>query len=107
MDLNLLVMSGRLAADPEYRTFESGTRLVRLLLTVRSETPRRRVDVIPITVWEPSEDLARGSLVRGQRLWAAGSLQRRFWQDDGGRRSRLEAVADHVSRRAADLELEV
>ena len=40
MDLNLVVLSGRLAAPPELRVFESGRRFARYLVTVRSEEPR-------------------------------------------------------------------
>jgi single-stranded DNA-binding protein len=42
MDLNLVVLCGRLAVEPELRTFESGTRLMRLLVTVRSDWPQAK-----------------------------------------------------------------
>ena len=45
MDLNLVVLCGRLAIDPELQMFDSGTRLIRLLMTVeerRAETTGRR-----------------------------------------------------------------
>ena len=35
MDLNLVVLCGRFASPGELRVFESGTRLLRLLITVR------------------------------------------------------------------------
>ena len=57
MDFNVVVLSGRLAAPPELRVFESGLRLVRYLITVRADEPRRRVDVVPVTLWEPSDDV--------------------------------------------------
>lgn len=96
MDLNVVVLAGRLATEPEHRSFESGARLLRLLLTVRTEQPRRRVDVVPITLWEPPAGLAGGALVAGQRVWVTGTVQRRFWESAEGRRSRVEIVAHHV-----------
>ena len=99
MDLNLVVLAGRLAAPPEIRQFESGARLVRYLMTVRSEEPTRRVDVVPVTMWEPSDELINGDPQPGARLWVAGSVQRRFWSESEGRRSRLEIVADQVCPR--------
>jgi len=39
MDLNLTVISGRLASPPEIRQFESGARMARYLVTVRTEEP--------------------------------------------------------------------
>jgi len=104
MDLNLMVVSGRLAAPPEIRQFESGARLARYLVTVRSEEPHRRVDVLPITLWDPADDLIDADPQPGTRVWAAGSVQRRFWSGSDGRRSRIELVADQVCVReeAAD-----
>jgi single-strand DNA-binding protein len=97
MDLNLVVLCGRLAVDPELKTFESGTRLIRLLVTVRSDEPRRRVDVVPVTVWDPPDELVEGLPTKGRRVWVCGSVQRRFWEAPEGRRSRLEVVAEQVN----------
>ncbi|NIA24700.1 MAG: single-stranded DNA-binding protein [Gammaproteobacteria bacterium] len=99
MDLNLAVFCGRLAAPPEVRSFDSGTRLVRYLLTVRSEQPRRRVDVLPVTLWDPPEELVEDAPAAGSRLWVVGAIQRRFWDGVQGRRSRLEIIADQVTVR--------
>jgi single-stranded DNA-binding protein len=102
MDLNLVVLCGRIAVEPEYRVFESGTRLIRLLITVRSDEPRRRVDVVPVTMWEPPDDLFETRAIRGQRIWVCGSVQRRFWEAPDGRRSRLEVVAEQVHLKDVD-----
>lgn len=99
MDLNLVVIAGRLAAPAEIRQFESGSMLVRYLLTVRSEEPRRRVDVVPVTLWDPPRELIDADPPPGARLWVTGSVQRRFWSQTSGRRSRLEVVATSVTVR--------
>lgn len=96
MDLNLVVLCGRLAVDPELKTFETGTRLIRLLVTVRSDEPKRRVDVVPVTLWDPPDDLVDELPGKGRRVWVCGSVQRRFWEAAEGRRSRLEVVAEQV-----------
>jgi len=79
MDLNLVVIAGRLAAAPEIRVFDGGSTLVR---------------VVPAVFWDADEDATR--FERGDRIWIAGSVQRRFWSDDHSRRSRIEVVAHHV-----------
>ena len=80
MDLNLVVLCGRLAVEPELKSFGSGARLLRLLVTIRSDWPRRRVDVVPVTLWDPPDELVDELPVKGQRIWVCGSAQRRFWE---------------------------
>ena len=102
MDLNLVVLCGRLATDPELRAFDSGAQLARLLVTVRSDEPRRRVDVVPVTLWDPPGEFLGDPPVKGQRVWVCGSVQRRFWESPDGRRSRLEVVAEQVNVKEVD-----
>lgn len=94
MDLNIVVLAGKLAVEPEFRNFESGARLARLLVTVRSENPTVRTDVVPVTLWDPDGKLA--DLERGDSVCVTGTLQRRFWTDGSGKRSRVEVIAHQV-----------
>jgi single-strand DNA-binding protein len=96
MQFNLVVMCGRLAAPVELRTFDSGTQLARLLLTIRSDEPLPRVDVIPVSLWNPSEVFLSDLPAPGRSIFIAGAVQRRFWDASEGRRSRIEIVAGHV-----------
>ncbi len=98
MDLNLVVLAGTLATDPEIRSFESGATLARYLVTVRSESPNRRLDVVPVTLWGPDEDEVR-RLTAGTDVWVAGAVQRRFWPHNGSGRSQIEVVAHEVTER--------
>ncbi len=102
MDLNLIVLCGRLAVDAEVRAFDSGAMLVRYLVTTRTDHPRRRVDVIPVTLWDPSDEIIRQPGMKGERVWVCGAIQRRFWESPDGRRSRVEIVAEQVVLRDLD-----
>lgn len=102
MDLNLIVLCGRLAVDGELRVFDSGARLVRYLVTTRVDYPRKRVDVIPVTFWDPPDDLVDEPGVKGERIWVCGAVQRRYWESPDGRRSRVEVVAEQVKIRDLD-----
>ncbi len=99
MDLNLIVVAGRISAEPEIISFASGARLLRLLVTVRSEQPRRRIDVLPVVLWDPDDDVLPGVPCRGMAVWVAGSVQRRFWSSGDGRTSKVEIVAHDVKIR--------
>jgi single-stranded DNA-binding protein len=105
MDLNLIVLCGRLAVDGELRVFDSGAKLIRYLVTTRVDFPRRRIDVVPVTTWDPPEELVDHPGDKGERIWVCGSLQRRYWESPDGRRSRIEVVAEQVNfKDVADLE---
>jgi single-stranded DNA-binding protein len=97
MGLNMVVLNGRLAAAPEHRVLESGSRMVRLLVAVRSEEPQGRLDVLPVIWWEPEEEFAAAPPNVGSNIWVTGSVQRRYWESADGRRSKLEVVAVHVA----------
>lgn len=99
MDFNIVVLSGRIATEPDIRHFASGTSLARLLLTVRSDEPRRRVDVIPVTLWDPPAIVTDAGTLAGRGAWIAGSVQRRFWASTDGGRSRIEVVAHAIELR--------
>lgn len=102
MDLNLIVLCGRLAVDAELRVFDSGARLIRYLVTVRVDYPRSRVDVVPVTLWDPPDDLVDEPGFKGERVWVCGSVQRRYWEGSDGRRSRIEVVAEQVNIKDVD-----
>lgn len=99
MDLNLLVLCGRLAAPAEM----AADGRLRCLITVRQTEPAR-VDVIPVTQWDPDPQAAETILAAapGERVWVAGSMQRRFHSGPDGRRSRLECVAEQICLRPAE-----
>ena len=106
MDLNLAVFAGTLSAPPEIRTFESGSRLTRLLVTVRATEPRKRTDVVPIVLWDPPEGGPLEELELGDRIWAVATVQRRFWSAAEGRKSRLEVIAHHIQPIPIEVEAE-
>lgn len=97
IDRNVLVLNGRLAAAPDYRVLESGSRMARLLVAVRSDEPHSRLDVLPVVWWEPEDEFVTAPPEVGSRVWITGSVQRRYWESADGRRSKLEVVAAHVS----------
>lgn len=102
MDLNIVVICGRIATEPEVRRFASGSVLIRYLVTIRTSEPRRRVDVIPVVLWDPTDaQIANAADCRGQEVWIAGALQRRFWSTGQDRTSRIELVAHAVEIRSA------
>lgn len=102
MDLNLVVLCGRVATPPEHRTLETGGTVLRVVMTVATGHPHRRVDLLPVIVFDPPDDLMGRRLVPGVRFWVSGRLQLRFSDDpatDRRRRTGLQIIADHVTVR--------
>lgn len=98
MNINMAVLAGRLATEPELKTFDSGKRMMRLLITVRSTLSSPRLDVIPVVWWDPDEDFGNGKSLKGRSVWIVGSIQRRFWAEATtvARQSRIEVIAADV-----------
>jgi hypothetical protein len=93
---NLVVLVGVVGAPPEMADPQESLP-GRLLLTVQSNYPTRRHDLIPIS--DVGGQIPPGA-VSGDRLWVVGSLQRRFNPATG--RSRVEVAARHIQRRPLD-----
>ena len=100
MDVNIAILCGTIAGPPEYRAFPSGACYLRYLVTTRTTSPRRRVDVLPVTYWDPPASLIDATGIVGQNVWIVVSVERRFWASGDGRRSRIELVAKSVELRS-------
>lgn len=107
-NLNLLILTGRLAMVPERvhpgGLGHDGPGTVRLLVTVRTDNPRR-VEVLPVEVPEPDTWLWDNAhtLGPGQRMWIAGRVTRRYHNVTGGARSAITLVAEQVIVRGEPL----
>lgn len=96
-DLNLAVLCGRLATAPELSIHDSGSRTLMLLVTVSARHPRRRIDVVPVTLYDPPDELVDHLPEPNARVWVTGAVQRRAQDGPEGRRARIEIVADQVA----------
>jgi single-strand DNA-binding protein len=104
MNLNKVFLIGRLAADPEARTTQSGQTVV----TVRLATNRvwnnratgekqEQVEFHTVVAWAGLADIITKYLRKGQMAMFEGRLQTRSWQgQDGVKRYRTEIVADNM-----------
>ncbi len=91
---NIATLEGEISTPVEIRELPSGTHLATLF--VRVPGPGTKRTSIPVTVWDPDESL--GDFIEGQPVTVEGKVLRRFLAaPDGGRRSRVEVVADSVA----------
>ena len=98
--VNVVVLAGRLSADPEFAEMPSGDTVAKLRLQV-PETGKR-VLPLPVAAWDraPRKDCER--LGKGDPVMVRGHLVRRFFKGQGGGRSIMEVVASEVKRLPED-----
>ena len=99
--MNSICLLGRLTADPELRTTQTGISVTNFTVAVdRSYTPKgqeKQADFIPAQAWRHTAEFLCKYFRKGQRIALTGSLQTRSYTDrDGNKRTAYEVVAEHV-----------
>lgn len=104
MDLNKVMILGRLTRDPELRTTPSGVSVCTIGLATNyaytnQQTGQKveQVEYHNVILWRKLGEIANQYLKKGRRVFIEGRLQTRSWDgQDGQKRSRTEIVADNM-----------
>lgn len=98
--LNVAALNGRLVADPELKTTQTGLSVCSFRIAVDrsySKGQERQADFIDIVTWRQTAEFVSKYFRKGQLVAVQGSIQTRTWQDkDGNKRYSVEVVADQV-----------
>lgn len=100
--MNKVVLIGRLVADPEARTTNSGIAAARFRLAVNRRytdktTGKREADYIDVVCWRNTAEVVAKYLAKGRRVGVFGAIQTRSYDaQDGTKRYVTEVVADEV-----------
>lgn len=100
--LNCAIIMGRLTADPELRTTQSGLSVASFCVAVdRSyvkEGEERQADFINVVAWRGTAEFVCKYFTKGQMIALQGSIQTRNYEDkNGNKRTAVEIVASSVS----------
>lgn len=100
--LNCAVIMGRLTADPELKTTNSGISVVSFCVAVdrkyQKDNEDRQADFINVTAWRQTAEFICKYFKKGQMIAVQGSIQTRSYEDkNGNKRTAVEIVADNVS----------
>lgn len=98
--VNVVVLAGRLSADPEFVEMPSGDRVAKLRLQVPEAG--KRVLPLPVAAWTSTARRSCERLQKGDSVMVRGHLVRRFFRGPGGGRSFMEVVAGEVKRLPVD-----
>lgn len=103
MNLNKVLLIGRLTADPETRTTQSGQTVTTLRMATNrvwtdpSGNKNESTEFHTIVTWARLAEIASQYLKRGGLVMIEGRLQTRSWDaQDGTKRYRTEVVADNL-----------
>ncbi|MDD5625610.1 MAG: single-stranded DNA-binding protein [Patescibacteria group bacterium] len=103
MNLNKVLIIGRLTRDPEARTTPNGQNVATFsLATSRNWTSaqgekKEQTDFHRVVVWGKLAEVCSRYLVKGQEAYVEGRLTTRSWQDaQGNKKSTTEIIAQAV-----------
>ena len=105
LNLNKVVLCGRLTADPELRQTNSGIAVVRFTLAINRRVGRnadgtqaqQQADFISVVAWRERAEFISRYFRKGSALCITGSIQTSSWQDQQGqKRYATEVVADEA-----------
>ena len=97
---NLVVLTGRLTADPELKTTANGLSVTTFSIAVDRRYrsgEERQTDFINIVAWRQSAEFITKYFKKGSLIGIEGSIQTRRYQDkNGNNRTAFEVVVNNV-----------
>ena len=100
--INRVILMGRLVADPELKTTQSGVSVTSFRIAVdRSyvkQGEQRQTDFFDVVAWRSGAEFVCRNFSKGSLIAIDGQLQSRNYQTkDGQNRTAIEVVAENVS----------
>lgn len=103
MDLNKVMIIGRLTRDPEIRTIPSGQNVASFSVATSRQwkdqqgQPQSVTEFHNVVAWRRLAEIVGQYLKKGKQVYVEGYLQTRSWEDQSGqKRYRTEIVADNM-----------
>lgn len=102
MSLNVVAIMGRMAADAQLRTTQSGKNVASFRVAVdrgrKDANGQNQTDWLDVVAWDKTADFVSHYFPKGSMIAVTGRLQSRNYQDkNGNNRTAIEIVANQVS----------
>lgn len=99
--MNKAILMGRLVRDPELRQTQSNVAVCTFTLAVdrrfKNANGERQADFIPVVAWRQTAEFVARYFQQGSKILIVGSIQRRSWEDNEGRkRYETEVIAEEA-----------
>lgn len=103
LNLNKVILAGRLTQEPELKQTPSGISVVRVNLAVNrrrgrsSEGAEQQTDFITLVIWRQTAEFVSKYFRKGSAICVTGSIQTSTWTDQQGqKRYSTEVVVDEA-----------
>ena len=105
LNLNKVVLAGRITADPELKQTASGISVLSFTIAINrsyvsknNDQGERQADFINVVAWRTTAEFISKYFRKGSAICVTGSIQTRSWQDQQGQKRYVtEVVADEAA----------
>lgn len=100
MNLNKVILAGRLTADPELKTTPSGISVCSFSVAVdrRYSKDNKQTDFINVVAWRSTAEFITKYFSKDNSICVWGSIQTRSYTDkNGNKRTAVEVVAEEAT----------
>ena len=105
LNLNKVVLAGRITADPELKQTSSGISVLSFTIAINrsyvsknNDQGERQADFINVVAWRTTAEFISKYFRKGSAICVTGSIQTRSWQDQQGQKRYVtEVVADEAA----------
>ena len=100
LNLNKVIIGGRLTSDPELKTTQSGLSVVSFSIAVNRKTKQgeeQKADFFNVTAWRQTAEHISRYFKKGSSICIVGSMQNSSWTNQKGEKQyRTDIIADEV-----------
>ena len=102
LNLNKVVLAGRLTAEPELKQTQSGVSVCSFTVAVnrryQKDSESQQTDFINCVAWRQQAEFVSRYFRKGSSICVVGNIQTRTWTDNQGqKRYATDVVADEIS----------
>src|SRR4051812_11719768 len=100
VDLNRVMLMGRLTADPEVRSTQKGTSVAKFCVALNrkwkdaAHETHDEATFVDIEAWGKQSELIRNYFSKGRSIFIEGRLRQDKWEKDGKKHNRMCVVLE-------------
>lgn len=97
LNLNKVILGGRLTKDVEQQTTPNGVAVARFTIATNRRGNSKETDFIDCVAWRQTAEVISKYFSKGSSICVVGTIQTRSWTDkNGGKRYATEVIADEA-----------